>query len=190
MKKTNAVWLGLLCLAGLSLSACAADGTMGQYGATSTPYPPPGYVHYVSDGRVELYYNCSPVPGIQRVDGLAFNPWKNQPIGNLEFELDGVNARGRTVSEATMIAKNYKLFPHESTPIELELKTVGSEERLDLYYMYQFQEDDMLSMKAAWFADQPLTQWPFRSFVRDACSPTLHLTPRGGTGQFGTPPSS
>ena len=176
MKKTNAVWLGLLCLAGFGLSACATGGSMSRFGVSSTSYPPPGLLHFASDSRIEVYYNCStPSPGIQRVDGWAFNPWNSQPIGNLEFELDGVDARGWAVSETTMIAADYKLFTHQSTPIQLELKTVGSEVRLDLYYMYQYAEEDMLSLKVAWSANQPLTQWPHRSFVRDACSPTLHL---------------
>ena len=179
MRKTSAVRLCLLCLAAFPLFACTATGPMGQSAATPVSYPPREFAHRVSDSHVDFYYNCStPSPGMLHLEGLAFNPWESQPVGDLEFELDGVNARGSTVSEATMEVKDYKLFTNQSTPVNLDLQMAGSEVRFDLYYMYQFGEgdhNDFLS-KIAWREAKPLTQWPHRSFVRDACSPGLHLS--------------
>ena len=177
MKSTKAVWLGLLCLAGLGLSACAGDGMLRMPTATPTPYPPPGYVHRVGPYPVELYYNCStPSPGALRLDGLAFNPWSSQPVRALEFELVGVDARGWSVSEATAEARDYQLFTNQSTPFQLDLKTVGSEARFDLYFSYQFQEGDHgdFISKVAWRGPVLLALQPNRSLVRDACSETAH----------------
>ena len=178
MKSANAVWLGILCLAGLGLSACAGDGTLGLPPATPTPYPPPGYTHRVAASPVELYYNCSASsPGGVRLDGLAFNPWSSQPVRFLEFELVGVDARGWSVSEAKGEARDSQLSTNQSTPFQLDLKTVGSEVRFDLYYDYQFQEGDHNSFisKVAWRGPVLLALQQNRSLVRDACSATAHL---------------
>jgi len=178
MKSTKAVWLGLLCLAGLGLSACAGDGILRVPAAAPSPYPPPGYAHRVATSHVELYYNCStPSPGGVRLDGLAFNPWSSQPVRALEFELVGVDARGRSVSEAKAEARDYQVFTSQSTPFQLDLKTVSNEVRFDLYFSYQFQEGDHgdFISKVAWRGPTLLALQPNRSLVRDACSATAHL---------------
>jgi hypothetical protein len=179
MKKANAVWLGLLCLATFGLSACAGDGTLRMPTATPTPYPPQGYAHRVATSHVELYYNCStPSPGGVHLDGLAFNPWSSQPVRALEFELVGVDSRGWSVSEAATQARDYQIFTNQSTPFELDLKTVGSEVRFDMYFAYQFSEgdhDNIQLSKVAWQGPMALALQPNRSLVWNACSPTLHL---------------
>jgi hypothetical protein len=179
MKSTKAVWLGLLCLAGLSLSACAGEGTMGLAAATPTPYPPPDYAHRVATSHVVLYYNClTPSPGGVHLDGLAFNPWSSQPVGALEVELVGVDARGWSVSEAKTEARDFQLFTNQSTPFQLDLKTVGNEVRFDMYYSYLFDEgdhNDFEMSKAAWRGPILLAKQTNRFLVRDACSATAHL---------------
>jgi hypothetical protein len=111
------------------------------------------------------------------LDGLAFNPWSSQPVRALEFELVGVDSRGWSVSEATAEARDYQLFTNQSTPFELDLKTVGSEARFDLYFAYQFQEGDHgdFISKVAWQGPMALALQPNRSLVWNACSPTAHL---------------
>lgn len=112
------------------------------------------------------------------LDGLAFNPWSSQPVRALEFELVGVDSRGRSVSEATTQARDYQLFTNQSTPFELDLKTVGSEVRFDLYFAYQFQEgdhNDFQMSKVAWRGPVALALQPNRSLVWNACSATAHL---------------
>jgi hypothetical protein len=189
MKEINEFRTWLLILLGLGLSACAAGGTLRLPVATPTPYPPPGYVHRVATSDVELYYNCStPSPGGMHLDGLAFNPWSSQPVRALEFELVGVDSRGWSVSEATAEARDYQLFTNQSTPFDLDLKTVGSEVRFDMYFAYQFSEgefqegqfqegdhDNIEISKVAWQGPMALALQPNRSLVRDACSPGLHL---------------
>ncbi len=178
MKKLVAVRLGVCCLAAFSLVACSAAGGMNPSGGAAYAYPPRGFAHEASDSHVDFYYNCLMQPsGDLRVEGVAFNPRESQPIGNLEFELDGVGAHGSTVSEGTTQVKNYKILTGQSAPFQIDLHPVGSESRFDLYYVYQFGEgdhNDILS-RAAWRVAQPLTQWPYRSYVRNACAPNEHL---------------
>jgi hypothetical protein len=180
MKSTNAVWLGLLCLAGLGLSACAGDGTLRMPTATPTPYPPRAYAHRVATSHVELYYNCStPSPGGVHLDGLAVNPWSSQPVRAMEFELVGVDARGWSVSEAKTEARDLQLFTNQSSPFELDLKTAGSEVQFNLYYSYQFEEggdhNDFQVSKAAWRGPMLLAVQTNRFMVWDACSASAHL---------------
>jgi len=125
-----------------------------------------------------MYYNCSsPAAGSVRLEGLAFNPWSSQPVRFLEFELVGVDARGWSVSEAKAEARDSQLSTNQSTPFQLDLKTVGSEVRFDLYYDYQFQEGDHNSFisKVAWRGPVLLALQYNRSLVHDACSATAHL---------------
>jgi hypothetical protein len=111
-----------------------------------------------------------------RLEGVAINPGQSQPVRHLEFELVGVDARGRAVSEARDVVRDYQLFTNESTPFRLDLKKAGSEVRFDLYYEYQFQEgdhNDFIS-KVAWRGGTLLALQPNRFLVRDACSETSH----------------
>lgn len=89
-----------------------------------------------------------------------------------------MDSRGWSVSEATTEARDYQLFTNQSTPFELDLKTVGSEARFDLYFAYQFQEvdhDNVEVSKVAWWGPMHLALQPNRSLVWNACSPRLHV---------------
>ncbi len=168
--------IGLLALLAVGLSACSANGTL-QLPAAATPYPPPGYTHRVGNAQVDLYWRCThPQPGLLRLDGLAFNPWGDQPVRFLEFELVGVDSGEHAVSATRAEARDFQLFTGQSTPFVLDLKTTGSEARFDLYYQYRFQEGDHLRPIARLVSNRPflLAQQTMRFMVRDACSETQH----------------
>jgi hypothetical protein len=133
----------------------------------------------VATQQVVLYYNCStPSPGGVHLDGLAFNPWSSQPVTELQFELVGVDARGRSVSEARTEARDLQLFTNQSTPFTLDLKTAGNEVRFDLHYAYRFDEGDHKDFrlsKAAWRGPILLAKQINWFLARDACSATAHL---------------
>lgn len=174
MKGMRQIRVGLLILLGIGVVACAADGTLKQ-SAMTAPYPPPGYAHTVS-AHVALYWNCStPESGRLQVEGVAVNPWSDQPIKLLQFDLVGVDGRDRVVSEAKADARDIQIFTNQSSPFGLDLKTGGSEVRYDLFYQYRFQEGD----HGAWMARVStgpflLAQQTNRFMVRDACSETQH----------------
>ena len=168
---------GLLAVLAIGASACAANGTWQARAAESTPYPPPGYAHTVSSSQVALYWNCSrSEPGVLHLTGVAVNPWSDQAVRRLEFDLVGVDARGRSVSEAKAEVSNLNLGTNQSAPFSMDLRTTGTEVRFDLYYDYQFQEGDHhpLIAKAAWGPPILLAQTN-RLMVHDACSETQHL---------------
>ncbi len=178
MRWMREIRIGLLFFLGFFLSACAADGTLQFPPMTSTPYPPPGYVHRVETSHVALYWNCTqPEPGMLQLAGLAFNPWSSQPVRFLEFELVGVNDKERTASVAKAEAQDLQLFTNQSTTFTLDLRMAGGEVRFDLYYQYRFQEGDHNRIVAGPVAGGPflLAQQTNRFMVRDACSDSQHL---------------
>ncbi len=157
----------LLCV--LGLSACALPPPVA--------YPPQGYAHTIATPVMVLYWNCAqPEAGIFHLEGEAFNMWGDQPIQYLEFELVGVDSHDGTVSEAAVEARDNRIFTHQNSTFELELRTTGREARYDLYYKYQFLERGGHIMLSG-----PMVAGAFPRYsgilnlVRDACSPTQHL---------------
>jgi hypothetical protein len=165
-------------LLGLGLSACAMHDAGNTMPARAvTPYPPPGYSHMVRTSDVALYWNCTrPDPALLQIDGVAFSPWATQPVRFLELDVVGVDARGRTLSEAATHAPDIQLFTNQSTEFQLTLRTTGGETRVDLFYRYQFQEDgdDRLEASLAWDGPIRLAQAQKQFMVRDACAETQH----------------
>lgn len=177
MKDFKDVRIGLVLLLGIALSGCAADGTWRFPTATSTPYPPPGFAHRVQTSHVGIFWNCTnPESGVLRLQGIAFNVWSAQPVRFLEFELAGVSAQERTVSEAVGEARDIQIFTGQNSPFQMDLRMSGGEQRYDLYYQYQFGETNPERLISG-----PLVRGAFprthgtRFLVRDACSPTQHL---------------
>ncbi|MBI4574250.1 MAG: hypothetical protein HY713_13325 [candidate division NC10 bacterium] len=167
-------FLGLL---GLALAACAGGGSLGLPTVQPTVYPPPGFVHRVASSHVDLYWNCArPAPDELRLEGLAFNPWASQRIRFLEFELVGVDARERTVSEAKGEAGDFLLGTNQSTPFQLNLRPTGSEVRFDLFYQYRFNEGNDGRLFAGPPGGRPLllAQAMKRFMARDVCSESQH----------------
>lgn len=174
MKGIREIRVGLLILLGIGVAACAADGTLKQ-SAMTAPYPPPGYAHTVS-AHVALYWNCStPESGRLQVEGVAVNPWSDQPIKLLQFDLVGVDGRDRVVSAAKADARDIQIFTNQSSPFQLDLRTTGGEVRYDLYYQYVFRDRGHNAV-VAMAGNGPflLAQQDQRFLVRDACSETQH----------------
>ena len=167
--------LGWLVVLAMIASSCASY-EVGAAGATPSPAI---FAHRAASSQVVLYWNCThPVPDRLRLEGVAQNPWEAQPVRSLEFELVGVDAGDRVVSETKGAAPNILLGTNQTTPFTLELKTVGSELRFDLYYHYRFLEPEKeASAVPARAASIILLAQEQRLVVRDVCSPLEHLTP-------------
>jgi hypothetical protein len=175
---TYGIRLILLSVFAIALSACAAGDPASRTIPAAVPYPPPGYAHTSGSSPLVLYWNCARGDsGVVRVEGHAFNPWSGQPILFIEFDLVGVDERERSVSEATMEARDIQLFTNQSTPIALEVRAAGGEQRFDLYYRYRFQDggrDNILADAGPRFPLLALRLNQFR--IRDACSDAQHRT--------------
>lgn len=146
----------------------------GQAPATTSPVSLSTFAHRIGSSHVVLYWNCvRPETGRILLDGIAQSPWAE--IRFLEFELVGVDLRDRIVSEAKGKARDLVIRTHEVSPFQLELQTVGSEGRFDLYYQHQFVPEEMDALLAG-----PPTAPPRqvaqadRFLVRDVCSETQH----------------
>jgi hypothetical protein len=128
---------------------------------------------------VVLYWNClRPEPGVLRLDGAAHSPYFSA-VRYLEFELVGLDANDRIVSEAKGAARDYVLRTNQVSPFQLDVRTVGSEMRFDLYYQYRSQQN-LRSL----LADPPvggpqlIAQATNRFLARDVCSETQHRIPQ------------
>jgi hypothetical protein len=164
----------------LNLAGCSSMNAPGR--STTPAASPETFAHRVATSEVVLLWNClESAPGVLRMEGIGQNPWQAQPIQYLEFELVGVDAQERTTARTTGAARDFQLMTNQSTPFQLDLKTTGTEVRVDLYYHYRFHEEfDMGALLGALVAGPPMagprllaqTQ-TFR--VWDACGATQHL---------------
>ena len=168
----------LVLLLGVTLSACAKNGYEAAPMLGKIQWPPIEYKHTVSTTAIRQYWNCTrPEPDVMRLDGMAANLWNGQPIKYLEWELVGVNAEGRTVSNTKVASKSIQLFTNQYTQFQIDLRMAGGEARFDLFYYYQFYDRGHGTMEASLDWDGPVlfAQQNQRSFVLDACSETQHL---------------
>ena len=159
----------------LSLAGCTSVEAPGR--SALSPASPESFAHRVATSEVVLRWNCFvPGPGVLRVEGIGQNPWQAQPIQYLEFELVGVDAQERTTARTTGAAPNSHLMTNQSTPFQLELKTAGTEVRVDLYYHYRFeQEYDSSARLAGPPMPSPRLLAQTQTFLaRDACGATQH----------------
>ena len=157
----------------ITVAACAAVDTAG----TQTPLDT--FAHRAANSEFVLRWNClQPTAGTLRVEGVAHNPWQAQPIGYLELQVVGVDAQGRQTAEAAGQARDIQILTNEQSPFQLDLRTVGTEVRVDLFYQYRFNQE---WEAAVLLAGPPLVgprryaQSTTTYMVRDACSPTQHL---------------
>lgn len=165
---------GLFAGIALAAAACAAVDTAG------TPTPADTFMHRVANSELVLRWNCvQPTPGTLRIEGVAQNPWQAQPIGYLQLQVVGVDAEGRQTAEAAGKARDSQILTNERSPFQLDLKTTGTEVRVDLYYQYLFNQE--WESGALLVAGPPVAglklyaQSTNTNMVRDACSPTQHL---------------
>ncbi len=162
----------LITFLALSLIGCAS----GQAPVTAPPALPSAFAHRVGSTYVVLYWNCErPGPGRLELDGIAQSPWSE--VRSLEFELVGVNMRDRIISETKGEVRDPVIRTHQVSPFRLELQTVGSEARFDLYYQHQFVPESMDALLAGPpMAGPRLLTEAMRFLVRDVCSETQHRT--------------
>lgn len=184
MKRSRLPWAAWLLPLLWGLPGGADAGGPGAPVAQAPGYPPAGYMHTIESSHVQLYWNCArPDAQTLRVEGVAVNPWSDQPVQFLGFDVAGVDARGHTVSSGRIDARGMVLRTNQSAPFKIDVRTTGSETRFDLYYQYLFEEhgDNPFFSMAAWNPaasrrDHPvLLAWTNQFMVRDACSPTQHL---------------
>ena len=176
MRTRVGILLGMIVLLGGGLSACTESGGLRMPAAEPTIYPPAVFAHRGESSHVALYWNCErPEPGVLRVQGVAHNPWSPQDVRFLELDLVGVDARERSVSQASTTLAAFLLRTNQISPFELGLRTQGSEVRLDLYYRYRFQ-DNGGRLLAGHLVGAPrmLAQRIHQFMARDVCSETQH----------------
>jgi hypothetical protein len=167
------VWLAAA--SALSLSACAVDYPSTQFLSSALRVDPTaGFTNRVSSSQVILYWNCTrPEPGILRVEGVAYNSWSAQAIRFLEFDLVGVLDWDREVSATSAALPAILLGTNEVSAFRLDLRTVGTETRFDLYYQYRFNNERLIAGPPG-SVPHRLTQRLIRFLVRDVCSETQH----------------
>jgi hypothetical protein len=163
-------------LVGLAMTAaaCAAVDTAGTQAPLDT------FAHRAANSELVLRWNClQPTAGTLRVEGVAHNPWQAQPIGHLELQVVGVDAAGRQTGEAAGKARDLQILTSQRSPFQLDLKTTGTEVRVDLYYQYLFNQEwesgALLVAGPPMAAPRRYAQSTNTNMVRDACSPTQHL---------------
>ncbi len=98
------------------------------------------YAHEAERGIVNLYWNCSrPEAGLLVVEGYAISPYTG-PVQDLKFRLEGVDAKGAPISQASLVAKSYMIQMMQPEPFRLELRTQGAETSFNLVYTYTAKE--------------------------------------------------
>lgn len=154
----------------LSLMGCAS----GQAPVTASPALPSAFAHRVGSSHVVLYWNCErPEAGRLQLDGIAQSPWAE--VRSLEFELVGLDAQNRIVSESRGEPRDSLIRTNQASPFRLELRTVGSEVRFDLFYQHQFVPEAMDALLAGPLtARARLVAQADKFLVRDVCSETQH----------------
>jgi hypothetical protein len=153
----------LLAALGLVAAGCATP-------QAAQPYPPAVFEHRVADGRVELYWSCSPLQeGMLQIEGAARSPDSGE-VRFMEIEAVGVDGRGRTAGSVRVPVRDVVMHTNAWSPFYLVLRTTGAEARVDLYYQYRApaERDDGIGRGFGFRHDFQ------RSYVRDACSPAQH----------------
>lgn len=156
----------LLLLVVLALPACTSQGPDRPLAAEPPIYPQAVFAHRVSSPEVDIYWNCTgPESGFLRVNGVGQSTGGRE-VRFLEIKLEGVDAKDRSVSKAATAVPDIVLHTNQISPFQLELRTVGTEVRFDLFYQYT------LGMR---LSKQDIFM------ARDVCSETQHrLTNMGG----------
>ena len=155
----------------MGVTACTAVNTPG------TGVTPEVFMHRTANSELVLLWNClQPASGGLRVEGVAHSPWQAQPIRFLELQLVGVDAQNRQTAEAAGKARDVQIFTNQRSPFQLDLRTVGTEARVDLFYQYLFSyEYDTAMVAGPPMVGPRLYAQTRTNMVRDACSPTQHL---------------
>jgi hypothetical protein len=138
-------------------------GDMGGGSWDSQIYPPARFGSRVSSPDLTLYWNCArPDPTLVQVDGVAQNT-SGDYVRFVRFELVGIDASGKDVSEGEGSLRATILYLNQTSPFAIQVKAAGTEVRFDLHYRYTVQGfgDGGSGSDGGYMA-------------RDACSPTQH----------------
>ena len=165
--------VAVLVVGTVGCASLQSPGTAGGQPSAS----PDAFAHRTASSHVVLYWNCArPAPEVLRAEGIAQNPWESQEVRSLEFELVGVDARERVVSEVQAEARDPSIGTTQTSPFLLDLRPRGGEVRFDLYYDFQFSEGDQLGFRLAGPPMVPSRLLPQgnRFLVRDVCSESQH----------------
>lgn len=96
------------------------------------------FARRVSDGTVDLYWNCTrPERGLLRVEGAVNSPVVPGAIHDVELTLYGVDRADRDVSRVQARTADYQVFTMSPSPFRLDLRLAGGEARFDLRYQYR-----------------------------------------------------
>jgi len=87
-------------------------------------------------GPLAVYWNCTTEPGALRVEGVAVQMGYSSPVRDLKFRVEGVDARGATVSSGVAAAQTYMMQQMEQNPFRVTVQTTGAETRFNLEYTY------------------------------------------------------
>jgi hypothetical protein len=128
-------------LVGLALIVGACAGT-----ATTSSAPPKAllddFAHRASRGPVSVYWSCSrPEANVLQVEGVAVQAQYPGPTRELTFRLEGVDARGATVTTGAAPARDLMMYTMEQNPFRVTVRTVGTEARFTLAYTYWLHEN-------------------------------------------------
>jgi hypothetical protein len=139
------------------LVACATPGTQ------NAVHPPAAFEHRVSAADVRVFWNCTqPEQGVLQMDGVVQNIG-GQQIQFAEVEVVAVNASNQTVSSARSAVRDIRLQSNQSSPLQLQLRTLGDEVRFDMFYRHRVGSVSGIG------ADGPRQ---VQNMARDVCSPT------------------
>jgi len=162
----------------VSLTACTSLGAQQASDSLRPVYPPAAFSHRVGTMQVLLYWNClRPEPGVLRLEGVIQSAYASE-VRYPEFDLVGLDANERVVSEAEGATQDLVIRTNQISPFQLNLRTVGSEVRFDLFYQYQSREN-----RRSLLAGTPVVGARLiapagtRFLVRDVCSETQHRFP-------------
>lgn len=159
----------MVSMLGLSMAACATEGTRQSVATQPTLYPPAVFAHRVSTTAVTVYWNCAqPEPGALYVDGVVQNTGGGV-VQYAEVEIVSVDARDRTIASVRTAVPDVLIQTNQISPFQLGLRTVGAEARIDLYYEYRVRS--LFGLGGAQVS-------PERFRARDVCSETQHRVPK------------
>ncbi len=107
--------------------------------AAQAPQPAPKFERMEDSPYLVLYWNCKKTDaGALVMEGLAEIPFRTATnISRGELRLVGLDAKGNRVSEATGYLPPV-IFMKYSAPFTVELPLKGTENRIDLFYSYDY----------------------------------------------------
>ena len=99
------------------------------------------FPHRVTDGRVELRWRCSWTEAREvRIEGVANNPWRPQPIRSLQIQVFGVDSNAGSVMVASTRPRDFLIQTNAPSPFEVTFTPPSDDARYDFMYTYRIDE--------------------------------------------------